>query len=308
MKKTAVAVLIAALLACMAACRKETTVTPTENRRVYTDDVRYLESYQGMSVTEEGCVYIGYDSRIHFIPTDTDEDIILCYDPNCYHEIASWENPDPECRAALFKEHTKIAYYEGTIYYFVEDGVFSHTIYKMEADGGGREKIATMPFSYNLSYYTFREDKLYYMARFKEIVKETENLAIQNMVSSYRLIEFDLKDYSYRFIDTEETKDILYSLEVVDNTAYLRMTHDGAMYNRIIDLITLEDKLIITPEEYDDHRVIGGIDDNSYFYFDNIHTIGIAAMAAGERTPVIVLADNQWFGVVACLMMVFSIL
>ncbi len=260
-------------------------------------DARYAKIERYLSIAEDGLFYIGYDELIHFVSADTHEDMVFCFNPNCEHVSATFDNPDPECRAALFEEKTKISYYEKEFYYFVNNGVFEHKLYRMDINGGGRKLIAEFPFSYSVAYGgVFYEDYLYYMAVQKELDEETMK------VKSYeQLVEVNINDGSYRFITeiNREVNEFVASFDISNDTIYALMykkRDDGwsVPYLKKINLKTLEENIILSVEECEYKKYVGIYDDESYYYYtEDRKEIRIANTDTGEEKTLVKLNDGE---------------
>ena len=280
----------------------------TENKEpAQPSDKRYAELTQMIAVADEGIFYIGKDNLVHFCSADSGEDMIFCTELNCMHLPASDTNPDPECRAALFTGKTKIAYYEGAIYYFVENDLFEHSLYKMDINGAGRELIATLPFTYSVSYgAVFNGDYLYYPANEVEIDEETLKVTRHE-----RVVEVNIKDGSYRFITEadREAKQYIDGLNVMGNTLYLcrrvRIAETGTYraYQTMIDLTTLEivwkQSLEVTPDK---KYYCGAFDEDSYYYATNTEPlmIGIYNPVTEEDTVLVEIGGGKTFYGLLC--------
>ena len=155
-KKFAIKVAVMGLMAFMVAgCSKHEAGDTVNTGRVQVKDtgIRYAERFQLIWLSEAGVIYDDKnEGLVHLVTVDEGEDMVLCYDPNCKHIPATSFQPDPECMAAHFFEDTHTAYYEGSLYFFVQDSIFSHKIYKMKTDGAGRSLVAELPFGYDHKY------------------------------------------------------------------------------------------------------------------------------------------------------------
>ncbi|MBE5949822.1 MAG: hypothetical protein E7261_12510 [Lachnospiraceae bacterium] len=275
----------------LTACKEE-----QDSFEVTLEEKRYLKNYQIYSVSDDGTFYIGKDNMIHYIIPNTGEDMIFCYDPNCLHIPASVDKPDPTCMAATYVEKNRMAYYEGNIYLFVYDGLFAHKVYKMDADGSGRVEIASFPFSLDLSYYTFYNDKMYYTA----VIKEVDEIN-GDINSTNQLIEFDLLKGTYRVI-LDMDKELLNNVvEVTDTAVYLHIDGSEGDYLKRVNLNTLEETVIIDSSKHKEHRCVSVYNDEHYIYLHNVYAkyeIGISSMVSDEDTPLITFKDDEFLGIV----------
>ena len=228
--------------------------------------VRFAERYQMVSLSEAGVIYDDSDTGLVWLATiDEGEQMEFCYDPNCKHIPATFNRPDSECMASHYIDKTQTMYYEGCVYFFVQNDIFEHSIYKMKTDGAGRELVARLPFDYNIAHACiFKEDKVYYHARVGEIDELTNNISLAK-----RIVEVNLLDGSYRFI-TEETKDTVLQMDMGENTLYIRRANasDGWQYIAIADIETQEEKILISNEEYAHYACMEAYDGDSYFCID----------------------------------------
>ncbi len=300
--KNIIKVIVTVMLGiCIMGCKKETMEMPRNieaSESIETTEaekkVRYAERYQMVSLSEAGIIYTG-DERVRLAGIDGGDDMILCYNPNCIHQNAKVTYGDPECMAALYESYCDIAYYEGTIYFFVEDGINNHRIYKMNTNGAGRELLAKFPFGYSVAYAIFCEDKLYYIA---EIAQKDE---IKKVISyNRRIVEVDINDGTYRFL-TEESEDLVANIDLAGNNIYIRRadkSNNGTLYMVAIDIETLEEKIIISTEEWlAGNRYIDVYDEDSYYYYDcNKYEIGIKNIDGTIEQVLVKGAEGETFG------------
>lgn len=249
--------------------------------KIISDSLRYAETYQILSISEDGVFYEGKDGLVHFRQTGEKEDVILCYDPNCIHQAASPDNPDPVCRAALYDARTDITYYEGNIYFFVDDGVFSHNIYRMTVNGSGREQIAEIPYFHNvLQGVTFYEDRMYYGV-YDNVIEEDNSIR-----SMPYLLEYNLKDGTYRLI-TKESMDAIMTIQATENYVFLRMISNasesrGDIYLKRVNINTLEEEIIISTDDYKKNSFVRAYDDNHYIYYEFDNIVGMRNISTGK--------------------------
>lgn len=270
------AVIILCMLAVMSACSREPVAAVTDSIRYQAGDMMQW------SAMEDGIFYKNSDDHlVHFVSADTHEDIVFCANPVCKHEAASESNPDPECRAALFEEKAYIAYYEGCIYYFVNNGIFEHKLYKMDLSSGVRELIGEYPYKYSPLWYVFYEDCLYYNAR---IIEEKGRTTSSRAV----MLEVNIKDGSCRTIverDVESTY-VASRMDVRDNIMFAVMKGEVNDYIATVNLDTLEETTIL---EYDNVEFFRykNIRDRDSFYYMTMKELGIYYIDTGEREVLI---------------------
>ncbi len=226
---------------------------------------RYAERYQMVSLSEAGVIYDNINEGLIYLSTiDEAKEKVFCYLPNCKHAAVTSTNKDPECMAALYEGSTKTAYYEGTIYFFVSDGLMEHNIYKMKTDGAGRELLAELPFAYNIGLVcVFRGDKVYYDAHIP-----SRNTATGRLDYSYSVVEVDLIDGSYRFVTTNSDEGIQH-VNFAGDTMYVQRLDGTRPYLLTVDMNTLEEKVIITTDEVPANIYMAAYDEDSYFYLDS---------------------------------------
>jgi len=263
------------------------------------EDYRYTEMYRMSTFSPTGVFFRGSSEMVFFRPEDAKEAVLLCYDPNCIHEPASQYNPDPTCRAALFPDvKTYIAYYEGYIYYFVNEDLFSHKIYKMEVDGAGRVPVAEIPYTAEIpGGMVFCEDKMYYIVAERTSVGEMGELESKNYV-----LEYDLKSDKYRIVTSQITDGPLGdAMQVTKDYLYLNVTsssENGAIYVKRYNLKTTEEEVFISTKEYQTHRPIRVYDDY-YVYYDTSGKIGIRDLDTGKDTIIVEQDGEGWLNPVA---------
>ncbi|MBO5229114.1 MAG: hypothetical protein J6B39_08990 [Lachnospiraceae bacterium] len=263
--------------------------------KAVSDGLRYAETYQIASIAEEGVFFEGKDGLVWFRPTGETEAVVLCYDPNCTHQPVSPDNPDPTCRAAMYDARTDIAYYEGNLYFFVDDGVFSHKIYRMAVDGPGRECIAEIPYFHNvLQGVTFYEDRMYYS------VYSNTREADGSITSMPYLLEYNLKDGKYRLM-TEESRDIFMTIQATENYVFLRMISNssdsrGDVYLKRVNVNTLEDEVLISPADYKKNSFVRAYDDDNYIYYEFYDTVGMRNISTGKDRVLIDETGNGEIG------------
>lgn len=284
MKKILCVLCCMLLILCALACNKKNTtmdnsgesngVTLTDDGFTYYSDIHFAERYQTVSLSEAGILYDGNDGLIHLVTIDEGKDMPFCYDPNCTHPNAEATGGDPKCMAAQYATYCKTAYYNGTVYFFDGDGVFAHNVYTMDTNGSGRKLLAELPFFYHIGYLaTFKEDKLYYVAKipYKDDITNTS-------IYKDRVIELNLRDGSYRFI-TEETENMLSQADMAGDMLYMRRSsqENGRLYVEAVNIRTLETQVVITTDEWKNgNRFIDAYDEDSYYYWDkNTYEIGI---------------------------------
>lgn len=261
----------------LTSCSKKTEFT------AISDGLRYSETYQTCSTSREGVFYINKDLMVCFRAANSEESMILCYDPNCVHEPATDANPDPVCKAALFNGHyTQIAYYEGYIYYFTYDSIGEHDLYKMKVGGSGREYIATLPYRPDpLSGVVFYEDFMYYMGI--GYVHNEENGALER--TSY-IIEYDLLNNDYRIVSDGFTN-TMFDLQVTKEYVYLWLSDENNnLFMKRADKDTCEAEIFISAEDYKTYRSLA-IYDDYYFYYDGYGKVGIKYFESGESEVLI---------------------
>ena len=246
------------------------------------DDIRYSLTYQIASISAEGVFRVGADNMLHFRSEQTGEDMIFCYDPNCIHEPASYDNPDPICRGALFPNaKTRITYYEGYVYYFVSEGLFEHKIYRMKANGAGRELIAEIPYGEDvLLGIVFYEDKMYYTALERIPIDDMGNLE-----KHFYIMEYDLLSGKYRFV-TPDLLSVNTGFWVTEEYIYYRTVggeNGRSIYVKRFNKTTLEEEVVVTPERYLTYRVMDPHDDY-YLYYNGKDTVGVHNLKTGEDT------------------------
>ncbi len=231
------------------------------------------------------------DELIHFRSEETHEDIIFCFDPACEHEPASAENPDPECRAALFTARTKIAYHNEYIYYFTEKDAFNFELYRMNVNNDGRDLIGEFPYGFPNLEYVFYGDCLYCNAK---IMEEPE---VGHALISYGvLLEINLNTGNYRVLleRDEESNYAVKELDVRGNTLFAKVSaKDGDSLIKI-NLETLEQTVIIEKLSYY-VKMYKGIYDSDNYYYCSTNEIGISNSVSGEDTVLITLDENNMF-------------
>ena len=243
----------------------------------YNSDMRYAERYQMVSLSEAGVIYDDHDGGlVHLVTIDEADDMVLCYNPNCTHPKARATYGDPECMGAMYDSILcRTAYYNGSVYFFVGDGVFAHRVYVMDTNGSGRKLLAEFPFFFSISYFAiFKDDKVYYTAQIPNVDEITNKVSYMN-----RIIELNLRDGSYRFI-TEESEDLMSWANLSENTFYVRpadQSDGGRLYLQTININTLETKIAISTDEWKAGiRYVDAYDGDSYYYYDKMtYELGI---------------------------------
>lgn len=262
------------------------------------ENVRYAQSRHYMySISEEG-VFNVMDGLIHFVAEETHEDIIFCADPMCEHEPASSDNPDPVCSAALPELSNHIAYYDGYIYYWVRVDFFNTKIYRIDISSGVREFVAEYPYNFSSLGYAFYEDFLYCNAK---IMKEPENDSV--LLSYGLLLEVDLKNGGHRVIisadESEESNYAATKFDVCGSTMFALVSDKEEKYLAKINLDTLEETVLIEPENIRE-RFYCGIYDSDSYYYGTLHEIGICNTATGaDKVLVSVGEDAMIFTIIA---------
>ncbi len=249
---------------------KETLVYASDNHFEY-------------AASEEGLFYAD-DGLIHFVSAETHEDIIFCFDPVCEHERATASNPDPTCHAALFDGRTKIAYYDGYIYYWTVDDAFNHSLYRMDINAGTRKKLGSYPYNFNALGYVFYDDYVYYNAK---IMQETYTGG--GLKSRAVLLEVKLADGSSRVIveREDESNYAVSQMDRRDNMLLAVMDDEAGDYLARIDLETLEKTVVVDANSMkEQHYYYRGIYDSESYYYSTISEIGICNLTTGKKTVI----------------------
>lgn len=274
--------------------------TTVKDTFTYNSDIRYAERFEMITLSEAGVIVDDRDEGfIHLVTIDEGEDMLLCYDPNCTHPKTEATGDDPKCMAALYKGICRAVYYNGTIYFFVADGIYEHKIYTMETNGSGRRLFAELPFFYNASYVTiFKDDKMYYAARIPHKIGNTTKVGYTE-----RIIEMSLRDGSYRFV-TEENNGGVDQASLVGDTLFMRVMYNGeGACLKTVNINTLEERTIITKEEWaEGYRYIDAYDEDSYVFYDkstSVHKIGIKNVDGTLEKILLEGGENEKFGNVA---------
>lgn len=297
-KRFAIKVAVMGLMAFMVVgCGKHGAGDTVNTGRVQVKDtgIRYAEKFQIIWLSEAGVIYDDKNAGlVHLVTVDEGEDMVLCYDPNCKHIPATRLQPDPECMAAHFFEDTHTAYYEGSLYFFVKDSIFSHKIYKKKTDGAGRSLVAELPFGYDINKgCIFNGDKVYYLAKISHVDEITNSISF-----TLRVVEVDVLSGSYRFI-TEETKDLQLQMDMAEDTLYIRRAgvDDGQQYVLVVNVNTLENGFAVTKEKWADYACMGAYDNDSFFYIDrHTYDIGIRNIDGTVEQILVQGAEGENFG------------
>lgn len=260
------------------------------------ENVRYAERFQNLSLSEAGIITDNTnEGMIHLITIDEGEDMIFCYDPNCRHIPVTEAHPDSECMAALILGSTRTAYYEGCIYFFVQDSIFSHKIYKMKTDGAGRTIVAELPFGCDIKKgCIFNGDKVYYIAKMSTMDEVTYDIT-----TTARIVEVNLLDGSYRLI-TEDTNDQQLQMDMADSTLYIRRADSktGLQYGIRVNIETLNEECFIDSETWHNaYACMGAYDDDSFFYFGyKNNDIGIRNVDGTIEKVLVQGAEGETYG------------
>ncbi len=268
MKKFLSIIIVCMLLFVFASCgEKEET------------EVQYYETFHNVSPTREGVFYCSPDDDLlHMRAVDTGEDIIMCYDPNCAHEPASVDNPDPKCKAALFPNgQAHVVCYDGYLYYFEMVGLRETNIYKMEVGGSGRTRISTIPYRANPSQaVTIYNDKMYFI-----VLEISEPDSSGEIETKQYIMEYDLKNNKY-CLATNCIENNVYYIQLTKKFIYLiGNDSNGDMLVKRINKETLEEEIFITPEEYKSCRMCRAYDDY-YIYYDGFGIVGMRYLDGRE--------------------------
>lgn len=261
----------------LCACNKDTTHERDAEER------RHGYNFRNIARSSEGIFYVK-DNMVHFFSAANGEDMLLCFDPACKHEPASKLNPDPECTAALFERRTRIAYYEDSLYYLVNDGFFDMKIYRMDISGGTREHIADVPYNTApVVTVIFEGDYMYYITEIVEIEADEESI-VGTAKNSSEIMEVNLTDGSWRLVT--DGCGTCYSsfkeLDVYGRTLYAEVypldTWNESVFDIIVNLDTLE-MTVVDGEEFKERKYIGPYDGESYYYVNRLtHEVGIYDM------------------------------
>lgn len=270
--------LVMAQLVLLTSCDRENDKEDGGESLVYASDNHFV-----YSASEEGVFYVD-DGLIHFVSADTHEDMIFCFDPVCEHERVTSDNPDPTCHAALFDGRTKIAYYNGCIYYWTMEDVFNHSLYKMDINEGTRKKVGSYPYSFNAVGYVFYEDYVYYNAK---IMQESDTGG--GLKSRAVLLEVKLTDGSSRVIveREDESNYAVSQMDRRDNMLLAVMDDESGDYLAWINLETLEQTVVIDADSMKEQRHrYSGIYDSENYYYSTGSEIGICNLVTGKKTVI----------------------
>ncbi len=280
MKRT-LKILCLLLLICLVGCNEGADVSTDGTADTSTDGtadtsfgdkntektgMRYAERVGNIIFSEAGVVYSD-NYVLHFVPIDGGEDMVLCYDPNCEHSREDTLEGKADCMAVCPPtRNSYVGFYEGAIYFFVSTNGEEHQICKMDISSASREIIVDgLPNDPNTDMVcTFCGGKLYYIA---DILNRDESTS--KIYYTKRIIEVDLADGSYRFI-TEEKDTNISQVNIAGDTLFAyQYDDDGLPYIIKVDLVTLEETMFISKEEWRaGERYINVYDEDSYFYWD----------------------------------------
>ncbi len=262
-----------------------------------TDGNGYSKSKFDMACTEEG-IFLFEDGLIYYMPAESGEKTVFCFDPVCVHKPASSSDRDPKCMAAGYYNKTGIVYNEGYIYLFVRQ-TFDHKIYRMDIHSGIRELVAEFPFSNAFYDVVFDGDYAYYTIMVGTVSEDGSGVVDHNE----GLIEVSLEDGSYRMlISGDEKKEVHISNYDISNNILLYVEQKGrdrAIYSMNLD--TLESKLLVSTEEYQYSNYKGIHDSENFYYFDSVAgNIGLYNINTGEKQVLIEpeLGDNKYFNAI----------
>ncbi len=243
----------------------------------------YSKRYRSGQISELGIIWTfgDPDDFIKFTPVNSNEMMLLCFDPNCKHPATSSENPDPVCMAALYNHMCEVIYHDGAIYIFVTENIGENVLYKMNINGSSRERIATFPFEVKPANCSVSYGNYTYI-RAKVLQTDLDKLeSIQALEYVNKVVEIDLTDGTYRYISDEFDNHIYVSdTDVYGKSLFLRlsdMKDDGRIYMIRLNIDTGKNEILISKEEWaDGYRFICCYDEDSYFYWDrNASEIGI---------------------------------
>ncbi len=278
-----ISVVILSLLAVSLVSCKEKENIPAVDRS------KYSKSTLGMSCAETG-MFLFEDGLIYFMPAESGEKTVFCFDPVCAHEPASYLKPDPECMAAGYYNRTNIAYHDGYIYLFVKD-VFEHEVYRMDISAGTRELVAEIPVSTTLTNVVFDGDYAYYVA---SIGTQREDNPSQ-IDRYYELMELNLTDGSYRILtSTGKEKGYFFSeFDVCDGIMIYCGTESG-IDTYSLNLDTLESELIVPAEENSRNEYCGMHDRENFYYADNeTGNIGLYNINTESKQVLVEIENNE---------------
>ena len=274
------------------------TAETVEDRFKYRSDIRYVERGRHVSLSEEGIIYANDDKRLHLVAKDTGEDSVFCYNLGCKHPNYPVSYGTPECMSVLYKNATQTAYYNKTVYFFVNgDAGNEHRIYEMDMETQVRRGLAKLPVDYfYFSPIIFKEDLVYYIGRTTYTDEVTGEI-----IEKLRMLEVSLRDGSYRFV-TEETENLItHVVHVTGKTLWMRMADNsdkGRVFMETVDLDTLEVSTVIDKDEWAlGNHFIDAYDDDSYYYWDaNTYKIGIKNVDGTVEKILLQGAEGETFG------------
>ena len=270
-------------------CLSLLVFTACDEKEDAVDEVKYYETFHNVSPTRNGIFYCSSDKGLLYMrAVDTCEEIIMCYDPNCIHEPASADNPDPTCKAALFLNGlTHVVCYDGYLYYFNMVGVSETDIYKMEVGGSGRTHIATIPYRAKTEQaVTIYNDLAYFIV--SEASEPDSNGKIE--IIQY-IMEYDLISNEYRIV-SNPIENYIFSIQLTKEYIYLLSNDsDGGLLIRRINKSTFEEEIFITHEVYKIHRMMRAYDDY-YIYYDGFGIVGMRYFD-GREDKILIDSDEK---------------
>jgi len=251
---------------------EEETVKYTEFKKGNSAGIRYSGSVFETALSAEGVIYYQLEDRkLHIRPIDSSDDKVLCYKPDCMHSKIHATDTEADCMAATYGGSDIIGYYEGKIYYFTGIGM-ECSVYRMDVETGKRELFTKLPYgAYNSgARMIFCGDNIYCVMTVESYREKVDG---ENVRIDYEgLIEISLIDGSYRIITSGSTDHVVRDFYLGDSKVYL-IKYDGTDYESIyisqIDLYTLEEKEVLSPEMFDDLcKFIEACDDDSFYCYD----------------------------------------
>jgi len=266
---------------------KETTEAEEEKVERYTEfesgnsaGVRFARPTSwGDALSAEGIISAGNTgANLKLRKTDSSDEMILCFKPDCKHPEVYAIGLEAYCMSATYSGVQEIGFYEGMIYIFTGNEE-ECIIYRMDVETGKRELFAKLPYGVESSELNliFCEDKMYCVLVMAIYEEEIEGKKIS--VDYEGLVEISLKDGSYRTITDGSGKSRISEVFLGGNTVYLQK-YDSYDYTETkafpyvvqIDLDTLKEKEVISPEVFNSqYKILEAYDEDTFYCYDMIN-------------------------------------
>lgn len=156
------------------------------NQKELGETTKLIDLDFGYALSENGMLWRGFDSKIHYLDFSTDTEVLLCNREGCDHTTR-------DCDADIFDiQAVNAVFYDGQIYMLCMPTLDGFQLWSMNADGTGRKKLVEQMEGNFLTNLIMDDGVLYYTAK---VMEQTDQQAdeVEAMKNHDVLVSCDLK-------------------------------------------------------------------------------------------------------------------